>query len=372
MRWHLFSNASLVFYDTTSLYFEGAGGETIGAHGHSKDHRPDLKQMVLAVVLNEDGEPLCCEMWPGNTTDVKTLIPVVDRLRTRFGIGQVCVVADRGMISLETIAALENDARKWSYILGARMRVEKEVRDEVVAKLELVAEGSIRAGFVEIQPERKKKKDPSPLQIKEVRVGQHRYVVCYNPEQARKDAHDRETIVASLREQLKRGDKSLVGNKGYRQYLKTKGKHFEIDETREKADALYDGLWVLRTNTELPAAEVARQYKQLWRVERIFRDSKTLLKTRPIYHKYDETIRGHVFCTFLALVLLKSLDRHLEEAGVEVEWQDVLRDLKALQVMQIEEAGKSFTLRSQCQGCCAPVFQAVGVAIPSVLSQTMP
>jgi len=364
-RRDLFMNASLVFFDTTSLYFEGAGGQSIGARGHNKDHRPDLKQMVLGVVLDGEGQPICCELWPGNTADVKTLIPVVDRLRTRFGIAQVCVVADRGMISKETMAALEE--RQWQYILGARMRAVNEVRDEVVAKLQPAGQDSPRAGFTLVQPERQHQKDPSPLQVTEVAVGGHRYIVCYNPEQARKDAHDREAIVGSLQEQLKQGDKTLVGNKGYRKYLKAGENHFQIDSERVQGAAAYDGLWVLRTNTQLAAVEVARQYKLLWRVERIFRDSKTLLRTRPIFHKWDETIRGHTFCSFLALVLLRELDQHLSDAGVDVEWSDLLRDLEALQVVRVEHEGKSIRLRSQCQGCCGRVFQAVGVAIPPLV-----
>ena len=83
--------------DTTSLYFEGAGGQTLGQHGYSKDHRPDLRQMILAALIDGDGRPVCSEMWPGNTADVTTLIPVIDRLRQRFAIARVCVVADRGM-----------------------------------------------------------------------------------------------------------------------------------------------------------------------------------------------------------------------------------------------------------------------------------
>ena len=96
-RKDLFSELSVVFMDTTSLYFEGAGGDTLGQRGHSKDHRPDLMQMIVAVVMDQQGRPLCCEMWPGNTTDVTVLLPVVDRLGQRFGITRVCVVADRGM-----------------------------------------------------------------------------------------------------------------------------------------------------------------------------------------------------------------------------------------------------------------------------------
>ena len=98
-RRDLFSQLQVVFFDTTSIYFEGEGGDELGQYGHSKDHRPDLYQMVVGAVLDGDGRPICCEMWPGNTTDVKTLIPVVDGLYRRFGIVKVCIVADRGMIS---------------------------------------------------------------------------------------------------------------------------------------------------------------------------------------------------------------------------------------------------------------------------------
>src|SRR5438552_5303432 len=129
-RRDLFTRLDLVFMDTTSLYFEGAGGQTLGRHGYSKDHRPDLKQMILAVLIDGDGRPVCSEMWPGNTADVTTLIPIIDRLNRRFAIARVCVVADRGMISAETMAELE--ARRLLYILGVRERSDKLVRDLVL------------------------------------------------------------------------------------------------------------------------------------------------------------------------------------------------------------------------------------------------
>ena len=129
-RRDLFTRLDLVFMDTTSLYFEGAGGQTLGRHGYSKDHRPDLRQMILAVLIDGDGHPVCSELWPGNTADVTTLIPVIERLRRRFAIVRVCVVADRGMIAAETIAELE--ARKLLYILGVRERSDKLVRELVL------------------------------------------------------------------------------------------------------------------------------------------------------------------------------------------------------------------------------------------------
>jgi hypothetical protein len=363
-RRDLFTDLQLVFFDTTSIYFEGDGGQSIGQRGYSKDHRPDLYQMVVGAVLDGRGRPICCELWPGNTTDVTTLIPVVDRLRCRFGVRWVCIVADRGMISRETIAALELPERGWSYILGARMRAQDEVREDVLS----------RAGRYRVVPPKRVRSDvPSPLKVKEVWVEDRRYVVCLNEDEARKDATDREAIVAALREQLRRGDKSLVGNKGYRRYLDATGpEHFRIDEAKVAEDARYDGKWVLRTNTDLDPAEVALQYKQLWMVERWFRSCKSVLQTRPIFHRCDETIRGHVFCSFLALVLRQELQSRLEERGQEFEWADVICDLDRLQVVEVEQDGKRFLLRSEAQGTCGSVFQAAGVALPPTVRQVPP
>ena len=356
----LFSRLDLVFFDTTSIYFEGNGGETLGAYGKSKDHRPDLKQMVVGAVLDQDGNPVCCEMWPGNAADVKSLIPVVDRLRKRFGVGQVCIVADRGMISQETLRELESEQRGWKYILGARMRKHKEVRDEVL---------SVPGRYRVVRPKGKSKKGPSPLKVKDVVIDGRQYVLCLNEDQARKDAADREAILAALREQLKQGEKSLIGNKGYRKYVKSTGKRFEIDEKKVREEARYDGKWVLRTNTDMSMDELALKYKQLWMVENLFRSVKSILGTRPIYHKRDDTILGHVFCSFLALVLMKELQNRIEQKGYELEWNDIIRDLDRLQEIEIEQDDKRFLLRTEAAGTCGKVFQAAGVALPPTVRQ---
>jgi hypothetical protein len=357
-RRDLFTELAIIFFDTTSIYFEGAGGQTLGRRGNSKDHRPDLPQMVVGLVLDGDGRPLCCELWPGNTTDVKTLIPIVDRLRTRFRVVDICVVADRGMISKETLSELES--RDLGYILGARMRRQKEVKYEVLE----------RGGrYREVVPTRKKSKDPSPLKVKEVCVDDRRYVVCFNEEQARKDAADREAILAALKEQIEKGDKSFVGNKGYRKYIKAPKDGFEINWDKAKEEERYDGKWVLRTNTDMSTEDVARTYKMLWMVESLFRTVKSLLSTRPIYHKWDETIRGHVFCSFLALLMMRELQERMDDKGwMDAEWDNVLRDLDTLSETEVESSdGKRFLIRSEAKGWCGKAFQSVGVAMPPSL-----
>jgi transposase len=358
LRRDLFSDLSMVFFDTTSLYFEGEGGVHIGQFGHSKDHRPDLKQVVVGVILDNEGNPICSEIVPGNTTDVTTLIPVAQRLKSRFGIEKICVVADRGMISENTIKELE--ALRWEYILGVRMRRSTEVKDDVL----------LRGGrFTEVFPERSKVKDRSPLKVKEVNVGKHRYVVCHNEEQARKDQYDREAIVDALREQLKRGEKSLVGNKGYRRYIRCEGERFHIDEDKIQEEELFDGKWVLRTNTELTASEVALKYKQLWTVEEIFRTMKSILETRPIFHHCDETIAGHVFCSFLALVIRKKLHDQLAVRGWNLEWADIINDVDSISEVAVTHDSRNFIIRTEAAGVAGKVFQAAGIALPPVLRE---
>jgi len=352
---HLFSALDLVFFDTTSIYFEGEGGQTLGERGFSKDHRPDLNQMIVGVVLDENGMPLCCEMWPGNTADVETLLPVVGRIRERFQVGKFCIVADRGVISAETMEELEKPGNKIPYILGTRMRNVKEIRDDVLS----------RAGrYRQVHPEGKSPKDPSPLKVKEVWVEDRRYIVCLNERQARKDAADRQAIVDSLNEHLRGGQKALIGNKGYRKYLKIEKDSMSVDPEKVEEEARFDGKWVLKTNTNWSSERVALKYKELWQVEHAFRDIKSTFDTRPIFHKTDETIRGHVFCSFLALALRKELDRRLQAGGHAFEWSDIKQDLKALQETIIEEDGKRLAVRSRCLGTCGKLFQSVGVAVP--------
>ena len=355
-RRDLFSGLDLVFFDTTSIYLEGHGGQTIGWYGHSKDHRPDRLQMVVGVVMDQEGNPVCSELWPGNAADVKSLVPIVERLKTRFPVGEVCLVADRGMISAETLQQIQE--RKWKYILGVRMRSSKQAREEVMG----------RAGrYREVYPPSTDRKAPAPLQVKEVWVEDRRYMVCQNEDQAPKDRQDREAIAAALKDALQAGDKSLVGNKGYRRFLETTGEHFTIDHDKLREEERYDGKWLLTTNTELAAPDVALRYKQLWMVEDIFRSMKSLLETRPIYHQCDETIRGHVFCSFLALVLRKELQDRLERQGWSLEWADIIRDLDRLQEVEMSIAGKSYVVRTETKGTAGKLFQACGVALPPTL-----
>ena len=367
-RRSLFNDVGLAIFDTTSLYFEGEGGTTLGRHGHSKDSRPDLHQMVLGVVIDETGRPICSEMWPGNTADVTTLIPVVIRLRERFLLNRVCVIADRGMVSAKTIATLE--AENIEYILGVREK----------RSVEIAAVLADKTPFVSLTVPKANGRGTLDLQVKEVvrkvKAGQSntrrcRYIVCYNEAEARNDAAARKAALAGLEKALRQGDKALVGNKGFRRFLKIEAdSHFAIDPDRVAAAAKFDGIYGIRTNAQVSPLVVALRYRERWIVEDIFRTAKSIINTRPIFHQRDDTIRGHVFCSFLALLLRKELIDRLAAAGRRFEWADIIHDLDQLVQTDVDQGGRRLRLRAAAPGCSGAVFQAVGVALPPMIRIT--
>jgi hypothetical protein len=358
-RQPLFGQVSVAFYDTTTLWFEGRGGAHLGRRGHSKDYRPHLAQVVLGIVLDETDRPIASFLWPGNTADVTTLMLVVERLRTRFGIDRACVVADRGMISAATMAELE--AKGIEYILGVRERSTGEVRNDVMEDDGVAVPLAIP-----------RQKGETQLEIKDVTLASRRYVLCCNEEEASKDAAARAELLAGLERKLAQGDKALVANTGFRRFLSTLGdEHFTIDYDKAEQEAKFDGIFVLRTNSKISALQVVLRYRNLLAVENAFKATKALLATRPIFHKTDTAIRGHIFCSFLAIVLRHELIQRLNKRRSKepLEWQTIIDDLTDLSEIEVEQDGRRALLRTAPGPSIDRVCRAVGIALPPVFQE---
>jgi hypothetical protein len=346
----------LVFVDTTSVYLYRDGESALVRHGYSRDRRPDLPQLVLAVAVDGQGWPVAFDVLPGNAADVEALNQVIARFRTRFRIRRAVVVADRGMFGRNTLAQLRDHASApFDYILGCPLRRERAVAEDVLARpgrYQQVADN---------------------LEVKEVKLGQRRFIVCRNPIEARQDAADREALLAKLRRTLEHdGPKAVVGNRGYARYLKMAKGSVSLDEAAIAREARLDGKFVLTTSTDLPAAEVAKAYKSLWRVERAFRTLKSTLDVRPIFHQRDDSVVGHIVGCFLALRLEVDLQRRLDASRLAAPWPDLMRDLARLQAVIVELDGTRYRLRTDCQGHAAKAFHAAGVAIPTAVTALGP
>lgn len=336
---------SLVFYDTTSLYFEGKGPEGLAKYGKTKDHRSDRRQVVVGVIIDKHGNPICCETWRGNITDVETIEKIIGTMKKRFNIGEVILVCDRGMISKGNIEKLEGNGIK--YIIGTKMSGQKEVKERVLS----------RGGRYQ--------KVEDNLEVKEVFVGDRRYVVCYNPDEAEKDRLSREVIVKKLEEKLSSGEaKSLVGNRGYRKYVKMPKGNISIDIEKTKEEKRYDGKFVLRTNTDLSTSEIAIQYKRLWQIESLFRGMKDIIEQRPIFHSKKENVKGHIFGGFLSLFLKTQLQKKLEKTNKKIPWDDIIRVLKNIKITKIQIKDDQYLLRNELHSTSLDVFRAVGLKSP--------
>ena len=268
------------------------------------------------------------------------------------------------MISAATIAGLE--ARKLEYILGARER-----SDAIVRKIVLENQDPFTPLLVD------RKAGETQLFVKQVKVEGKRYIVCRNEAEAEKERKDREAIVAALDAQLKKGDKALIGNSPYRRYLRKIGKakdnrSFEIDAGKLAEEARFDGIFVLRTNAKVTPLQAVLRYRDLLQVENLFLRTKAIMRTRPIFHSSDAAIRGHVFCSFLALAMQKHLDDLLHEAGVAPEWKELLRDLDRLQTVRLDHRGADWLVRTDASRNVVALFRQARIALPPRAKQTAP
>ena len=356
----LFSlGVDLVLFDTTLVHFEGQGPEGLATPSRPGNY-PDCVKVLVGLVMTGDGFPVAHHVFPGNTADITAFRKALDDLRQRFPIRRVVMVADRGVVSEGLMEELEKGGTKdkekgdgktrmkVDYILGMRLRQNREVSEEVLS----------RAGRYH--------KVTDNLEAKEVWVDGRRYVVCHNGEAEERDRKRREEIIQRVREDLKKKGAQAFGvPRGLKRFVELVGGELSLKEAAIREEARYDGKWVLRTNTTLPAAEVALAYKSLWQIEQAFRELKSGLEIRPVFLRLADHVRGHIMVCFLALVMEATLRRLLAETGSQSSYHEVLDDLAGVQAVRFEARGKAWLWRTDLPGVANDAFRAVGVRPPS-------
>jgi len=347
----LFSlGVDLVLFDTTLVHFEGHGPEELAAYGRPGNY-PDCVKVLVGLIMTGDGFPVAHHVFPGNTADISAFRHALPDLRQRFPLRRVVIVADRGVVSEETMTELERsgaeDKVKLDYILGMRLRKNKEVTEEVLS----------RAGRYH--------KVADNLNAKEVWVNGHRYVVCHNAEAEERDRKRREEIIERAREDLcQKGAKAFVVPQGLRRFIRLVGGELMLKESAIREEARYDGKWVLRTNTALPTAEVALGYKSLWQIEQAFRELKSGLEIRPVFLRTEDHVRGHIVVCFLSLVLEAALQRLLKGHEANGSYRDVLADLRTVRAVQLKANGKSWLVRTELPAKAFAAFKTAGLRPP--------
>lgn len=341
-------DVDLMLFDTTSISHWGSGenAQELLKFGHPKNKRNDLKQLMLGLLMTKDGIPIGHEVYPGNQVDLKSFPLIVGKVREKFQLGRVVWVCDRGMISNENLDMLEG--LKQEYIIGVRMRQ---------------LEGGLRAALLDDHLLGYAKLSGN-LFVKERELNSRRYIVCHNPEQAKIDAVNREHFKGIIqRKVVEKSDKSWIVKNGFKKYLKLKEDIIEeIDYERLEKEKIYDGKWILLTNTKLSYSEVARYYKSLCQIENAFKELKSTLDVSPIYHWTEKRIRGHIFMCFLALVLELGFRKRLGKES----YSKVMDDLKQLHAVLTKVKDKLFLKRTDFAGKGDLAFRAVQLQIPGI------
>lgn len=352
----------IVLFDTTSLVYYGEGGDKdddgkkpeeqeLLDYGFSKARRSDLKQVVVGVMMSKDGIPLGHEVFSGNTNDVTCFSKVIEQIKKKYGLARVILVGDRGMISKSNIKAL--DESRLQYILGYRMRtIPKEDRSQVLSQANL------------------RKLSNHELEYKEVDYRGQRLIVCYNAERAELDREHRESEVKRLREKIQgKTVKQLISNPSYKKFIKLNDDKTKasIDEDKIKEDAMYDGIFVLTTNTKLSCLQVVERYKDLWQIESGFRQLKDELEMGPMFHWKDRRIRAHIMICFLAfcvrVALFKKLKAHFGKDAFS--FTELMRDLAALHAIGLDIKGKKAKIRTELKEGASHIFRAIGMRPPN-------
>ena len=381
-------NTDLILFDTTSVSYwgEGENAPELLKFGYSKEKRNDLKQLIVALLMTEGGIPVGHETYPGNQVDVTSFPKIIAKVKDKFNLKRVVWVCDRGMISESNIELL--DSIKHEYIIGIKMRMLNAAQKEILLATKYKDFQKIHDNLyvkqiivdIEVNEEDKKEeesiKEEKKIEVesdneqsgkkkeKKTKIISRRYVVCYNPQQAKIDAINREHFKEIItRKVLEKTDKSWIVKNGYRKYIKLKEDIIEsIDYERLEKEKIYDGKWVLLTNTKLEYTEIAKYYKSLWQIENAFKELKSSLDVKPMYHWTEKRIRGHIFICFLALVLELGLKNKL----IKVSYDEAMEDLKKLQVSLLKVKGIDKLKRTKLVGTAPSVFEQLKLAIPSM------
>lgn len=303
-----------VFYDMTTIYFESSKPDEFRLTGFSKDGKHQHPQIYLGLLVGANGYPIGYDIFEGNIYEGHTLIPLIEKFEKRFGLDKPVIVADSGLLSKSNIESLKS--RNYTFIIGARIKNETK---SIVSKINSL---NIKNGEVaELEKEENT-----------------RLIISYSQKRAEKDKSNRERGLKRLQKSLKTGKltKSNINNRGYNKYLKMEGDvKISIDFEKFEDDAKWDGLKGYMTNTKLSPAQIIDQYKNLWKIEKAFRISKTELRIRPIYHRLKSRIEAHICISFVAFVLYKELERVLYKHGSTLSINKAIQETNKMYEVEI-------------------------------------
>jgi len=369
----------VVMFDTTSLSYWGEGEEApeFLKHGYAKNKRKDLKQIVIGLIMDQSGIPLGHEVWSGNCSDKPAFKEIIEKIKHKYSIGKVILVADRGMISEDNINFLEQN--NYDYILGAKMRQLPKTRKHILLEdrnefKKMDDSYLLYKEMTEYQLWEKEQKILKPDTdfsefIKKYALtskGKRRWIACLNPQIETMDANKRKYFQEILENKVEFSTaKDWIISNGYKKYVNITDFAISLNEERLKEDELYDGKWLMITSSSLEAFEIIKAYKNLSHIERHFRDLKSELEVGPIYHRVERRIKAHVFLSFLALQIKAGITKLLKAKNPKISYSEAIRDVAKIKAVRFNIEDKSIVMRTKFEGLASFVYSTTGTKIPN-------
>lgn len=285
---------SLIFYDVTTLHFETEKEDEFRKKGFSKDRRGDMPQILIGLFVDFEGYPFDFDFFTGNTFEGHTFKTSVEKLIKKYQFRSLTVVADTGMLSEDNLSCLE--AKKINYIVGARL---KNTKEEVSRQI--------------INHDYKIKS------INEIQLDRQRLIIEFSEDRAKKDMKNREKIIENLKHKLETGKPVVHKNKFLA--CENQNKITELDEKKIEVDKQFDGLkgYITNSSNQSGFKEIINQYRNLWKVEKAFRMSKSDLRERPIFHQEIKRIKSHLILCFVSLLVMKEAEKILNQKKYTIE-----------------------------------------------------
>jgi transposase len=370
---NLFSlKVDIIFYDITSIYFEGSGPKNLAKFGFSRDGKKDNKQILLGIVM-ADGLPIAHHVFAGNTQDKETLDFIIKDLKKRFELKNLIFVADRGITTIKNVKKLDDIGYK--YILGVSLRNLEKAKEILNTASELKWEkydDTTKYTFIEIKEEDKIEKWIL-VDSKEKKEYERRMRKVWM-EKGAKELND-------LKERVKKGnlkdEKKIayyLGEVSKKYHVKRyfnwkikKGKFtFSIDDKKLEFEENCEGKYLLRTTDDkLTTQDVIREYKNLWEIESCFREIKDVIKIRPIHHQTTQRVKAHVFIAVIAYLIEKIIQRRIRSTGMRITPQDTLKFSKSIKVVELEVLERTIKLITQrIEKVTEEIFHIFGIRLP--------
>lgn len=347
----------IVLYDVTTLYFESIKTDSLKDFGFSKDCKTNNVQILLGLLLDLEGRPVGFDIFPGNTFEGDTLKIAIQKVKEKFNIRRLILIADQGMLSNKNTKIIKDCM--YEYVVGSRIKNKAEKIKEDILDIDK---------YTDIET-----KDGEVLKYRGIGINGERVICTWSSKRARRDRKERERLLIRAKEILERGKAQVISKKGAGRYIQVETKGMPVlDEKKIGDDERWDGFYGIQTNcNDFSPQTLLGYYHDLWKIEEAFRIFKSHLEIRPIYHWTPRRIKGHLVLCFIAFLLERTLEIELKKSNIEYSSESIRKALNGLQFSDVVIEGEHFYLRSKVEELGNKILRILKIRIPPEISNRL-